>query len=122
MIAFHRRAFGAMAATAVLAAVTVSAALTPTAGNRAVAATPTATEPAQLQSCRCHGPDLGGKPGKTPSLHASGILKQYSKAAFEKVMDTGTRPDGTPVEGHMPVFHWSASKADEAYAYLKTLK
>jgi cytochrome c553 len=79
--------------------------------------------PAEMQPCmRCHGPELSGKPGRTPSLRSSGVLKHYTKKQFERVMATGMTNDGGMVWKSMPVFHWKADQADQAYAYLKKLK
>jgi cytochrome c551/c552 len=68
----------------------------------------------------CHGADLKGKMG--PSLASTGIMKQYTKAKFEKVLNTGVTVKGVPVHPPMPVFHMAKAPADDIYTYLKTIK
>lgn len=73
--------------------------------------------------CRnCHGATLAGKAGFAPSLHASGVLKEYNTASFVRVMDTGVMPEGGIVRKPMPVYHLKATDSRPLYAYLKTLK
>ncbi|HEX5322639.1 MAG TPA: cytochrome c [Capsulimonadaceae bacterium] len=75
----------------------------------------------QYRCTGCHGANLKGKPGRTPNITASGGLKEYTKAKFEKVLATGVTADGGHLKG-MPVFGMKAHDADAIYAYLQTLK
>jgi hypothetical protein len=52
----------------------------------------------------CHGADLAGKPGFTPSLHRSGVLKEYSLHTFTRVLLTGVTAGGGHVKPPMPVY------------------
>jgi mono/diheme cytochrome c family protein len=70
----------------------------------------------------CHAPDYAGKKGFSPSLHASGVLREYTPATWAKVMDTGVTNDGGKVKPPMPVYHLSAADSAALYAFFKTLK
>ena len=76
----------------------------------------------QYKCNTCHGADLAGKPHFAPSLHATGVLKEYNQKTWERVLDTGLDNDGKPVRKPMPVYHMKAADADAIYAYCKTLK
>lgn len=71
---------------------------------------------------KCHGATLAGRKGFAPSLHASGVLKEYNAATFARVMDTGVTNDGGHVQKPMPVYHLKNADGTAMYAYLKTLK
>ena len=71
----------------------------------------------------CHGADLAGRKGRSPSIRAShGPMQHYTKKQFERLMDSGITDDGKKVMPYMPAFKMSAAKADSIYAYLKTQK
>lgn len=70
----------------------------------------------------CHGADLAGRKGFAPSLHQSGVLKEYNAATFARVMNTGVTNDGGHVQKPMPVYHMKNADGTAIYAYLKTLK
>jgi mono/diheme cytochrome c family protein len=70
----------------------------------------------------CHGADLAGKKGFSPSLHASGVLREYNPTTWKRVLDTGITNDGGKVHPPMPVYHLKAADSLPIYAYLKTLK
>ena len=70
----------------------------------------------------CHGADLAGKPHFAPSLHASGVLREYNVTTFARVMDTGVTNDGGHVRPPMPVYHLKTADSVPLYGYLKTLK
>ena len=76
----------------------------------------------QFRCNGCHSANLQGKPGFSPSLHQSGVLKEYNAKTWEKVLDTGMTNDGKMVKKPMPVYHMPKAKADAIYAYCKTLK
>jgi cytochrome c553 len=113
-------------ATAIFVAIIALASFSPAKSQQntaSVDASAMATQPADVEPCLgCHAADLAGRPGRTPSLHASGVLKHYTKKQFEVVMNTGVTNDGGHVRGGMPTFHWKASTSDAVYKYLKTLK
>jgi uncharacterized protein YceK len=71
---------------------------------------------------KCHSADLSGKKGFSPSLHASGVLKEYNPKSWAVVLDTGVTNDGGMVKKPMPAYHMPATKAAALYAYCKTLK
>ncbi len=74
-------------------------------------------------SCaNCHAANLAGRKGFSPSLHASGVLKEYNAATFARVMNTGVTNDGGHVKNPMPVYHLKTADGTAIYAYLKTLK
>jgi len=70
----------------------------------------------------CHAPDLKGKPGFSPSLTSSGVLKEYNPKTFAVVMDTGKDPEGKMVKPPMPAYHMSAADSNTLYTYFKSLK
>jgi mono/diheme cytochrome c family protein len=70
----------------------------------------------------CHAADLKGKPGFSPSLHASGVLKEYNPTTWARVMDTGVTNDGGKVKPPMPVYHLSKADSAALWTYFKTLK
>ena len=70
----------------------------------------------------CHGADLAGKKGFSPSLHTSGVLREYNPITWARVMDTGVTNDGGHVKRPMPVYHLKAAQSNALYAYFKTLK
>ncbi len=70
----------------------------------------------------CHGANLAGRKGFAPSLHASGVLKEYTPSTFARVMNTGVTNDGGHVRKPMPVYHLKNADGTAIYAYLKTLK
>jgi hypothetical protein len=72
--------------------------------------------------CRCHGPDLNGREGRTPSLHASGALAQYNEDTFVRLMTQGVDEEGKPIGPPMNNIKLEAADAKAVYAYLKTLK
>ena len=69
----------------------------------------------------CHGADLKGKPGKTPSLRVSGITGHYNIVSWQTVLNTGDTKKGGKVTPPMPVYHMSAKDATDIYAYLYSL-
>jgi mono/diheme cytochrome c family protein len=79
----------------------------------------------------CHGPGLsGGKmPGTPPDFPAAANITpsgigHYSLADFTRLLRSGVRPDGTPVNSGMPwKFTQSLNDTEIAalYAYLKTV-
>ena len=77
---------------------------------------------ASLRCNTCHGADLKGKKGFSPSLHPTGPIRHYNSATWARLLDTGVTDDGKKVEKPMPVFHLSKTKSAAIYAYLKTLK
>lgn len=77
---------------------------------------------AAKQCNTCHNADYAGKKGFSPSLHASGVLKEYNPKTWARVMDTGVTPDGGKVKPPMPVYHLKAADSGAMYAYFKTLK
>lgn len=80
-------------------------------------------KPANITTCTgCHGKDLTGSKGFSPSIRASGELKHYTKAQFERLMKTGVTNDGGMVRKPMRVFHYTNKEADLLYTYLKSLK
>lgn len=70
----------------------------------------------------CHGANLAGRKGFAPSLHETGVLKEYNAATFARVMNTGETNDGGYVKKPMPVYHLKNADGTAIYAYLKTLK
>ena len=70
----------------------------------------------------CHGADYAGKKGFSPSIRSNGILKKYTQATFERVMNTGVTEDGGHVKKPMPVYHMDAKKSVPLYAFLESLK
>jgi mono/diheme cytochrome c family protein len=70
----------------------------------------------------CHGADYAGKKGFSPSLHAAGVLHEYTPKTWARVMDTGVTNDGGKVHPPMPVYHLKAADSGALYAYFKTLK
>ena len=58
----------------------------------------------QYRCSGCHGPDLAGRPGFSPSLHQSGSLKEYKQASFVHMLLTGITPDGSHVKPPMPAY------------------
>lgn len=100
------------------------------AAPKAGAKTPTATAEvakgktlASKYRCNsCHGADLAGKKGFSPSLHASGALKEYDAKTWARVLDTGVTNDGGKLKPPMPVYHMKAADSAALYAYFKTLK
>lgn len=70
----------------------------------------------------CHGANLAGRKGFSPSLHTTGVLKEYNAATFARVMNTGETNDGGYVKKPMPVYHLKSADGTAIYAYLKTLK
>lgn len=78
---------------------------------------------AESKRCNtCHSADYTGKKGFSPSLHASGVLREYDAKAWARVMDTGVTNDGGVVKKPMPVYHLKAADSSALYAYFKTLK
>lgn len=78
---------------------------------------------AEAKRCNtCHNADYTGKKGFSPSLHASGVLKEYNAKTWARVMDTGVTNDGDVVKKPMPTFHMKAADSSALYAYFKTLK
>ena len=77
---------------------------------------------ARYGCANCHGAGLAGKKGFAPSLHASGVLREYNPVTFVRVMDTGQTNDGGYVRKPMPVYHLKAADSRPLYAYLKSLK
>ena len=53
---------------------------------------------------RCHGADLAGKQGFSPSIRPSGSLKEYKQASFVHMLLTGITPDGSHVRPPMPAY------------------
>ena len=76
----------------------------------------------QYKCNTCHGPDLAGKQGFSPSLKPAGVLKEYDTKTWARVLDTGVTNDGGKVRNPMPVYHMKAADADAIFAYCKTLK
>ena len=70
----------------------------------------------------CHGANYAGKKGFSPSLHANGVLKEYTLTTFERVMNTGVTNDGGHVKKPMPVYHMDGKKSKPLYAFLESLK
>lgn len=70
----------------------------------------------------CHGADYSGKKGFSPSLHATGVLREYNAKTWATVMNTGVTNDGGHVRPPMPVYHLKAADSGALYAYFKTLK
>lgn len=77
---------------------------------------------ARYGCAQCHGANEQGQKGFAPSLHASGVLREYQQATFVRVMDTGQTNDGGYVHKPMPVYHLKAKDSRPLYAYLKSLK
>lgn len=77
---------------------------------------------AESNGCNsCHTGTYAGKPG-FPSIRASGVMKKYTLAKWERVLNTGVTEDGGHVNKPMPVYHMSAAKSAPLYAFLKSLK
>jgi mono/diheme cytochrome c family protein len=70
----------------------------------------------------CHAANFKGKPGFSPSLTSTGVLKEYNPKTWDRVMNTGITNDGKPVKKPMPVYHLSAADSNALWAYFKTLK
>jgi len=70
----------------------------------------------------CHAANLAGRQGFAPSLHQTGVLKEYNAVTFARVMNTGVTNDGGHVKKPMPVYHFKNTDGTAIYAYLKTLK
>lgn len=77
---------------------------------------------ASLRCNTCHGADYAGKKGFSPSLHASGIMKEYNAKTWARVMNTGVTNDNGHVKAPMPVYHLKPSDSGALFAYFKTLK
>ena len=78
---------------------------------------------ASAQRCNtCHGKDYAGKPKFSPSLHASGVLKEYNTKTWAVVMNTGVTNDGGKVKAPMPVYKMKPADSLALYTYFKTLK
>lgn len=116
--------FVTVASTVLLgAAVAASFVLPPIAQPAAAASTrlvAMGNKYAATTCARCHGPNFAGKPGRTPNITPAGKLKEYNQVQFERLLATGIKNDGKHLK-HMPVLHYTASKSDAIYAYLKTL-
>jgi cytochrome c2 len=119
-----------VAATVALATVVMAAAAGPSAAKKVSthkasasgAAAKGKTLAAKYRCNTCHAADLSGKPGFSPSLHASGVLKEYTPKTWDAVLSTGVTNDGGKVKPPMPVYKMSAADANAIWAYLKTLK
>jgi len=71
----------------------------------------------------CHGANLAGFPGRSPSLHPGMPMNHYNKALFERLMSKGLDEEGKKVGPPMDkVCTLTAAQGDALYAYLKTLK
>ena len=70
----------------------------------------------------CHAASYAGKPHFSPSLHASGVLREYTPKTWARVMNTGVTNDNGHVKAPMPVYHLTAAKSASLYAFFKTLK
>ncbi len=70
----------------------------------------------------CHGAAYAGKQGFSPSLHPSGVLREYNVKTWDRVLDVGITNDGGHVKSPMPVYHLKAAQSNALYAYFKTLK
>lgn len=77
---------------------------------------------ASLRCNTCHAANLGGKKGFSPSLRASGVLREYNTKTWARVMDTGVTNDNGHVKAPMPVYHLKAADSNALLAYCKTLK
>jgi mono/diheme cytochrome c family protein len=122
-----KAACGALAASGALIAIALASGVAPKTASATVAMEPGAVlpggAPANVSACTgCHGPTLAGRKGFSPSLRSSGVLKEYNKKTFERVMKTGVTNDGGMVHKPMPVFHYTAKQSDALYAYFKKLK
>lgn len=117
------------ALTTVLALGLAAAALTarPAAAPQAPAPSPATVAHAKslVASKRCsgcHAANLAGKKGFSPSLHASGVMREYNPTTWARVMNTGVTNDNGHVKPPMPVYHLKAADSAALYAYFKTLK
>lgn len=76
-----------------------------------------------LDNCNsCHGKDLKGKAKFSPSLRASGVLKEYNSKTWARVLNTGVTNDGGMVKSPMPVYKMSKADSAALWAYLLTQK
>lgn len=117
------------ALTTLLALGLAAAALT---ASPAAAPKPPAPSPATIAHAKtlvaskrcssCHAANLTGRKGFSPSLHASGVMREYNPKTWARVMDTGVTNDNGHVKPPMPVYHLKAADSNALYAYLATLK
>ena len=70
----------------------------------------------------CHGADLAGKKGFSPSLRARGVLKEYNSKTWANLLNTGVTHDSGKVRPPMPVYHLKAADSAAILAYLETQK
>jgi mono/diheme cytochrome c family protein len=70
----------------------------------------------------CHAANYAGKKGFSPSLHTTGVLREYNSKSWATVMNTGVTNDGGKVHSPMPVYHLKAADSGALYAFFKTLK
>lgn len=77
---------------------------------------------ASLRCNTCHGADLKGKKGFSPSLRPTGPIRHYNSATWARLLNVGLDEKGKPVHKPMPTFHLDKPKSAAIYAYLKTLK
>ena len=123
-----RVALGATAAlaVAVLYAGTSAATAKSMHPMKAMKAATTASAPALLTQYRCngcHGANLAGKAGFSPSIKGTGALHDYTQAQFITLMHTGMQNDGKHVHRPMPVYaQMPTAQAVTIFKYLKAQK
>ncbi len=72
---------------------------------------------------RCHGANLAGKQGFSPSIKRTGALHDYTQAQFLTLMHKGIQNDGSHVRKPMPVYaQMPTGQAVSVFAYLRSLK
>ena len=77
----------------------------------------------QYRCTGCHGANLAGRQGFSPSIKRTGALHDYTQAQFIKLMHTGITNDGTHVRKPMPVYtKMPTPQAISIFAYLRSLK
>ncbi len=77
----------------------------------------------QYRCTGCHGSNLAGRAGFSPSIRKTGALHDYTKAQFITLMHTGMQNDGSHVRRPMPVYaKMPTPQAVSIFAYLTSLK
>ena len=70
----------------------------------------------------CHGPNLAGRPGRTPNITSTGVLKEYTPKTWVRLFTTGLTNDGKPVGMPMSSIKLKSADSTAVWAYLETLK
>ena len=114
--------------SALFIATLIASAVLPAPVSATIASKPSAALISQGKSiaasncAKCHGADLKGMQGFSPSITASGETKQYTAALFQRMLAKDVDQHGQPLQKPMSSIHLPAVPALAVYTYLKTLK